>query len=431
MNMGALLAYSIAASVFIILLYPVLRMVVNRCTDFSLNRKLLLGGIALSMLLPFLTKVFELPGKSYLQSSTVGNLSQSLVHTLSGNPEDSAPVWAVWIAVAALIYSGGCLLFLLREVYSFARLIYLIKKGEKVNKGYYTLCLLEDTAVAPFSWGRYIFLNSEDDRQGLEEILRHEQSHILHCHWIDVIVADSFCIMLWYNPFAWKTRRLVKLNHEFQADSNVIESGIDPYVYQRLILERAMDRPSFVMANGFGSNSKAFRKRILTIGRHSSSRKPALLALYAIPAIIIGITLISFPATASFLKGMEGFSLISSAPKEINVKPKAVASETINRPAEFEGGEEALYAFLIKNMRYPDVPKEMEKKKHKVVVNFTVAANGSVVDINVTKSAGEAYDREAMRVVGLTSGRWMPALNEGKPVASIFTLPFYFSVMTE
>ena len=50
--MGALLSYSLAVSVVILLLFPILWQIVNRCTSFRFNRASIIGGMVLSLVIP-------------------------------------------------------------------------------------------------------------------------------------------------------------------------------------------------------------------------------------------------------------------------------------------------------------------------------------------------------------------------------------------
>ena len=94
--------------------------------------------------------------------------------------------------------------------------------------------------------------------------------------------------------------------------------------------------------------------------------------------------------------------------------------------AQFKGGEMALLTFLIENMKYPESEMNSPEPSVRVIVSFNILTDGSVDDIEVRKSGGEAFDAEAVAVVKKTSGRWEPAEKDGKPVVSQFTIPITF-----
>ena len=82
--------------------------------------------------------------------------------------------------------------------------------------------------------------------------------------------------------------------------------------------------------------------------------------------------------------------------------------------------------FIASNMRYP---KEAWKKSitGRVVVRFVVDENGNLGDVSIAKSVHPALDEEAMRVIRLMP-RWKPAIIDGEPVKSYFSLPIKFSI---
>ena len=90
--------------------------------------------------------------------------------------------------------------------------------------------------------------------------------------------------------------------------------------------------------------------------------------------------------------------------------------------AEFKGGEAEMIDFLKRNIRYPEGVKI--NKTTRVIVQFTVGADGSVTDPKIIRSAPEELlNAEALRVLSLMSGKWEPATDNGKPIATRFTLP--------
>ena len=69
----------------------------------------------------------------------------------------------------------------------------------------------------------------------------------------------------------------------------------------------------------------------------------------------------------------------------------------------------------------------------RVVVQFTIATDGSVSDAKIMRGApaelGELND-EALRAVAATSGKWEPAQSDGRAVATRFTVPVTFTPKT-
>lgn len=94
---------------------------------------------------------------------------------------------------------------------------------------------------------------------------------------------------------------------------------------------------------------------------------------------------------------------------------------------EFEGGEEALNKYLSKNIKYP-ASAQRDKNEGRVIVQFVVAEDGSIVDTEVVKAVGdESLNAEALRVIQ-EMPNWTPGQQGGKPVNVKYTLPVNFKL---
>lgn len=84
----------------------------------------------------------------------------------------------------------------------------------------------------------------------------------------------------------------------------------------------------------------------------------------------------------------------------------------------FPGGTEALFAYIAKEMHYPDTATNAT-----VYVGVVVERDGSLTQHKVIRDVGCACPEEAIRVVK-TMPKWTPGLHEGKPVRVNYTIPF-------
>lgn len=93
---------------------------------------------------------------------------------------------------------------------------------------------------------------------------------------------------------------------------------------------------------------------------------------------------------------------------------------------QFEGGINALSAFLGKNIRYPR--EEQKKGIHGIVVlSFWLEKDGTVNDVLVVKSVSPALDSEASRVLS-KSPLWTPGIMFGRPVRVAYSIPITFAL---
>lgn len=92
---------------------------------------------------------------------------------------------------------------------------------------------------------------------------------------------------------------------------------------------------------------------------------------------------------------------------------------------EFKGGMERFYSHLARNIRYPPEAAK-NKRQGRVLLSFFVDLNGEISDFSVDKGVEPSLDREALRVVALSSGNWVPGKQRGVPVRMKYTIPVNF-----
>jgi protein TonB len=103
-----------------------------------------------------------------------------------------------------------------------------------------------------------------------------------------------------------------------------------------------------------------------------------------------------------------------------DAKPVAAAGvgKAIPVADYYEGGQEAMYAFIEKNINYPVLARR-NRIQGTCIVSFTLNTDGTMTGIKLVKGAGGGLGEEALRVVRL--------LKFNKPDYAILTsLPVVF-----
>ena len=98
--------------------------------------------------------------------------------------------------------------------------------------------------------------------------------------------------------------------------------------------------------------------------------------------------------------------------------------QVVEEMPEFPGGMGECMKFLAKNIKYPTVAQE-NGVQGRVIVQFVVNSDGSIVDPQVVKPVNPYLDKEALRVVSAMP-KWKPGEQRGKKVRVRFTLPVTF-----
>ena len=94
---------------------------------------------------------------------------------------------------------------------------------------------------------------------------------------------------------------------------------------------------------------------------------------------------------------------------------------------EFPGGQQALFKYLCDNIKYPPIAQE-NGIQGRVVCQFVVNKDGSIVDVEVARSGGDpSLDKEAVRVIK-SMPKWKPGKQRGKVVRVKYTVPVSFKL---
>ena len=140
-------------------------------------------------------------------------------------------------------------------------------------------------------------------------------------------------------------------------------------------------------------------------------------------------------------KQLKNFSgLLIDELKKINVTGNDTAFVALNKPkstlvkepeptkiknsiAAFPGGEQVWTNFLKRNLHPPSELKANEKKV--VQVQFLVAEDGAIKQLEIVQSAGPAFDKEVLRVLKRMP-YWKPEIKNGQSVNSVVTKSITF-----
>ncbi len=108
--------------------------------------------------------------------------------------------------------------------------------------------------------------------------------------------------------------------------------------------------------------------------------------------------------------------------QEEEVVEEETIYQVVEQQPEFPGGVKALMKYLRNNTK-------QNGSKDKTFVNFVVNVDGSIKDVTVLRSSGDAeLDKEAVRVVE-SMPKWKPGKQQGKAVRVRFTLPVTFKLL--
>ena len=231
---------------------------------------------------------------------------------------------AVYIIVTSV-------LFVLLFVQLF-RILALKRRGKLTVKDGFEM--VESAEIpTPFSFYKTIFLSPNLTGTKLEMILKHEQWHIKHRHYLDVFIIEILVRLFWFNPVLWWVRREIRNVSEFHTDRSVLDDGLNLYNYQATILEEVIGT-NFQLVNGF--NNSFTKKRFIMMKNKSNNRNsklgrtlilPFLLGVFSLLCFTSAKGKVSYEVKDAAKNEVSSISLNSQSPTDTS---QAVKSETMN-----------------------------------------------------------------------------------------------------
>ncbi|MEY8780302.1 M56 family metallopeptidase [Allomuricauda sp. XS_ASV26] len=211
------------------------KLVLERESIHHFKRFYLVAAIIASFLIP--NMVFT----EYIEA--LPSTEMENIPILTDLPTTQAPQNAVqeenfsWGPVLWSIYGLGVLGFGFRFIGHLAQIWSRIRKNPKHKDNFITRVLLKQP-MPPHTFFRFIFLNQKqfENKSIPQEVLLHEETHAKQKHSLDILFIELLQVVLWFNPLIYLFKSSIKLNHEFLADSAVIQKNNDHSHYQNTIL---------------------------------------------------------------------------------------------------------------------------------------------------------------------------------------------------
>lgn len=430
--------YLIVSAISLALMVTVYRLTLSRTTFHGFNRFVLLATLALAAVVP----VMHFQSISSRASAPINYmLGEIMVYadgTMGVNHVQATESGSSisMLSVITVVYLAGLIFCLLRISFGIlSSEIICHRRSRTLADG--TRLVITERNYAPFSWRNCIVISRKDYESNGAMIIAHEQAHVHHHHSFDLILAQIFCAVQWFNPAAWMLRRSLMEVHEFEADAQVLEDGFDGRHYQICLVRAALQGSFATTTNNFSNCST--KKRIVMMNRHSTNPWARLKVLLMLPAVALSVIVAS--ACKQDTNSEMNLKTQDVSPSSVFVDiqeceecetEEADTSQVfmvIEQQPEFPGGEEAMFEYLRSNLQYPEKCKE-NKIQGRVLISFVVNKDGSIVEPAVVKSAGPEgveLDVEALRVVSEMPA-WTPGKQMGKAVRVRYTIPVVFKL---
>lgn len=281
--------------------------------------------LTLSILLAIVVPILELPILPAVEDSYVEiPIDKSIAVAESAEIATlTAPANGLnWITVLLAIYAVVTAIMVVRFVVGIIK-IQLLRRRSLIerNEGYWIA--VNSSITKPFSFWKTIFISSTNG--DIDHILLHEKSHISHNHTIEKLFIEALRCTMWFNPFIHLTALSLSQVQEWEADSDVLNQGVDIDQYRKTIFHQLFGYTPDITC---GLNNNLTKKRFIMMTQSKRGRYP-LLRICAVLPIVVAIIL--------------AFGSVNAKPKQQATEPTIVASFDIKSTIQIrDGGKEIL-----------------------------------------------------------------------------------------
>ena len=429
--MTTLFIYIIRWAIALTVLYSLYGIFLRKETFHRLNRVVLVGILALSMVLPVcrLSTSNKLSEVMHQMEQSVSEEAQILERhqlfqedaplvrqessaTSSADPQSTE--WpSLWFVGLVGVYLIGMLFSWGRYLKGYVSLWSVIHYGLRVKRNdvpEHVHLIVNPKATMPCSWMRWIMLTPTDLQQNGEMIIRHELAHIRKGHSWDMLLCDFSANMLWCLPFVHMLRADLQDVHEYQADKVVMESTDDVEQYHRLLIVKANVPTHNPIVNNL--NASAVKKRFVMMFKERSGLMAHMKVLYVLPLSLIVLLSYARPTIMEEVRQVM---------QQEEVKAEAVIEETVAPLlAEKLGGGEKTAVETEQTVAQDDDEQPAETVSEHFLADTAVAplspedSLALVLQARETQRAQRAEERRKARLKG-------PMADDGLPI--LYDLP--------
>jgi hypothetical protein len=157
------------------------------------------------------------------------------------------------------------------------------------------------------------------------ELIIHEQAHCQQYHSIDILFIEIIKIIFWFNPIIWILKKEMQLNHEYLADTKVLQTK-SLKSYQDILLNLVFRNNSTYLASNF--NYSLTKKRLIMMTKNNSSMKSMVRKITIVPLVLILAITLTFSQENVSKESLMNFDTEWWYPilEKHNIEPKAFNS---------------------------------------------------------------------------------------------------------
>ena len=435
---------------------------------FRFNRFYLLFAVIFSYTIPFvkitLPAISEKKNQLIFEEITTQQLIQKTNQASDFN----------WMNLILIAYIFVSIVLIIRLLLSIRKIIKL--KGTDLNYQNQKVKLIEKD-LPPFSFWDKIYLNKKHFKYQIDHrIFLHEKTHLIQKHSLDLIFIEILQVISWFNPALYFYKKAIKDNHEFLADEVIVETQFNIKDYQNLILSEVLTAQNQSLINQFNFSNTKKRFIMMTTKRSKLEKFKKLFAISAFAGLSILFVQKVYASevteqkenekpdvatlvdekdyTESDRRMMEMYKselkkeripraetvaevlVMDTIPANKTSKTRKLKENELPIPPPPPPASKSIAAQFpegINSLRMSfsnifDSSTFKGKETLKTHIYITIDENGKTTDIKA-EGPNQAFNDEAVRSMKISTADkvWKPAMEDEKPVATVFQLPITMS----
>jgi len=231
-------------------------------------------------------------------NSGIGSLNSAVNSLLPpANPEGSINPMQFVMDFAALIWLAGIVILLVYSLISYGRILFRVRDATLVRDHIFE----SDRIAIPFVCGLFrprIFVPLGMEKNRLNYILAHEQTHIRRLDFVVKPLAFLLLIVHWYNPLMWVSFQLMSKDMEMSCDERVLKQmdGVTKSGYASALLDLSLQNSGLPMGSTLAFGESHIKSRIKNILAY---KKPNI-RVTGVTLLITGILFAAFAANPAY-----------------------------------------------------------------------------------------------------------------------------------
>ena len=290
-----LIQYILFANLYLMVFWVAYRLWLHKLTSFGGVRLYLNLALMVSALLPLaqfaLGEILSTVAPSVIsQELPLAGLVYS--YQAISTTEVSMSTGPDPVRIMEYILLLGSVITFLSYAFFHLRILFLTGTGSTQSTSIKHLRITKTARVSiPFIYYNRILIPDNTAEQDIQQVVKHESMHFRNIHYLDNTLFSILHVLYWFNPFFLLLRSALKLNHEFQVDSQMISAGVDPVNYKLSLVRYSVGNRLFSLANGL-SNTNTY-KRIQMIDKKAIRKNPWRFLL-PVPILILLFSAFTF-----------------------------------------------------------------------------------------------------------------------------------------